>query len=237
MEELKTKVLLVEDEANLGSLLRDYLNAKGYDTILCTNGQDGFDTFAKNKFDLCILDVMLPIKDGFTLAKEIRQADKFIPIVFLTAKSLPDDKIEGFKSGADDYLTKPFNMEELLFRIKAILKRTSSVPGVADEEGNFHIGSYMFDSTKQVLKRGEEERKLTSKESELLRLLALNLNKTLDRNFALKTIWQDDSYFNARSMDVYITKLRKYLKEDENIEILNVHGKGFKLLVNAGQES
>lgn len=237
MEELKTKVLLVEDEANLGSLLRDYLNAKGYDTILCTNGQDGFDTFAKNKFDLCILDVMLPIKDGFTLAKEIRQADKFIPIVFLTAKSLPDDKIEGFKSGADDYLTKPFNMEELLFRIKAILKRTSSVPGVADEEGNFHIGSYMFDSTKQVLKRGDDERKLTSKESELLRLLALNLNKTLDRNFALKTIWQDDSYFNARSMDVYITKLRKYLKEDENIEILNVHGKGFKLLVNAGQES
>lgn len=237
MEELKTRILLVEDEANLGNLLKDYLNAKGYDTALCTNGQDGFDTFTKSKFDICILDVMLPIKDGFTLAKEIRQADKFIPIVFLTAKSLPDDKIEGFKSGADDYLTKPFNMEELLFRIKAVLKRTSAAPGVQDEEGNFKVGIYGFDSTKQILKWEDEERKLTSKESELLRLLCLNMNKTLDRNFALKTIWQDDSYFNARSMDVYITKLRKYLKEDPNIEILNVHGKGFKLLVNGPQEA
>lgn len=232
MEEIKTRILLVEDETNLGNLLKEYLNAKGYDAVLCTNGQEGFDTFVKQKFDICILDIMLPIKDGYTLAKEIRQADKFIPIIFLTAKSLPDDKIEGFKSGADDYLTKPFNMEELLFRIKAVLKRSSSVLGVTDEEGNFIIGNYSFDSTKQILRLAQNERKLTSKESELLRLLALNMNKTLDRNFALKTIWQDDSYFNARSMDVYITKLRKYLKEDERIEILNVHGKGFKLLVN-----
>lgn len=235
MEEVKTKVLLVEDEANLGNLLKDYLNAKGYETVLCTDGQEGFDTFTRQKFDICILDIMLPIKDGYTLAKEIRQADKFVPIIFLTAKSLPDDKIEGFKSGADDYLTKPFNMEELLFRIKAVLKRSSATPGVVDEEGNFTIGKYYFDSTKQVLKLGSEERKLTSKESELLRLLCLNMNKTLDRNFALKTIWHDDSYFNARSMDVYITKLRKYLKEDSSIEILNVHGKGFKLLVNQPQ--
>jgi len=232
MEEIKPKILLVEDETNLGTLLKDYLNVKGFETVLCTDGQQGFDTFAKQKFDLCILDIMLPVKDGFTLAKEIRQADKHIPIIFLTAKSLPDDKIEGFRSGADDYLTKPFNMEELLFRIKAILKRASTVPGVNDEEGNFIIGDYTFDATKQLLKHGSEERKLTSKESELLRLLCLNMNKTMDRNFALKTIWHDDSYFNARSMDVYITKLRKYLKADPRIEILNVHGKGFKLLVN-----
>jgi DNA-binding response OmpR family regulator len=232
MEEVKPKILLVEDEPNLGTLLKDYLNVKGFDTVLCTDGQQGFDTFAKQKFDLCILDIMLPVKDGFTLAKEIRQADKHIPIIFLTAKSLPDDKIEGFKSGADDYLTKPFNMEELLFRVKAVLKRASSVPGVNDEEGNFVIGNFIFDPTKQILKSDKEERKLTSKESELLRLLCLNMNKTMDRNFALKTIWHDDSYFNARSMDVYITKLRKYLKADPRIEILNVHGKGFKLLVN-----
>jgi len=232
MEEVKPKILLVEDETNLGTLLKDYLNVKGFETVLCTDGQQGFDTFAKQKFDLCILDIMLPVKDGFTLAKEIRQADKHIPIIFLTAKSLPDDKIEGFKSGADDYLTKPFNMEELLFRVKAVLKRASSVPGVNDEEGNFVIGNFTFDATKQLLKHDSEERKLTSKESELLRLLCLNMNKTMDRNFALKTIWHDDSYFNARSMDVYITKLRKYLKADPRIEILNVHGKGFKLLVN-----
>lgn len=232
MEEVKPKILLVEDEANLGTLLKDYLNVKGFETVLCTDGQQGFDTFAKQKFDLCILDIMLPLKDGFTLAKEIRQADKYIPIIFLTAKSLPDDKIEGFKSGADDYLTKPFNMEELLFRVKAILKRASTVPGVNDEEGNFVIGNFTFDANKQVLKSDTDEKKLTSKEAELLRLLCLNMNKTMDRNFALKTIWHDDSYFNARSMDVYITKLRKYLKADPRIEILNVHGKGFKLLVN-----
>jgi two-component system OmpR family response regulator len=233
MEEIKPRILLVEDETNLGNLLKDYLSAKGYEAVLCTDGQQGFDTFVKQTFDLCILDIMLPIKDGFTLAKEIRQANKYVPIIFLTAKSLPDDKIEGFKSGADDYLTKPFNMEELLFRIKAIMKRASSLPGVSNDESEFTIGKYTFDVTKQVLKMGDTEKKLTSKESELLRLLCLNMNKTLDRNFALKTIWQDDSYYNARSMDVYITKLRKYLKDDSSIEILNVHGKGFKLLVNA----
>jgi two-component system OmpR family response regulator len=233
MEEIKPRILLVEDETNLGNLLKDYLAAKGYEAVLCTDGQQGFDTFVKQTFDLCILDIMLPIKDGFTLAKEIRQANKYVPIIFLTAKSLPDDKIEGFKSGADDYLTKPFNMEELLFRIKAIMKRASTLPGISNDESEFTIGKYTFDVTKQILKMGDTEKKLTSKESELLRLLCLNMNKTLDRNFALKTIWQDDSYYNARSMDVYITKLRKYLKDDSSIEILNVHGKGFKLLVNA----
>ena len=232
MEDVQPKILLVEDEANLGLILKDYLIAKGYETTLVTDGQMGFDAFTKQKYDICLIDIMLPIKDGYTLAKEIRQSDQYVPIIFLTAKSLPDDKIEGFKAGADDYLTKPFNMEELIMRIKAVLKRTSVVAGSVDQDGNFVIGKYHFDSTKQVLKIGEVEKKLTSKESDLLRLLALNLNKTLDRNFALKSIWHDDSYFNARSMDVYITKLRKYLAEDKEIEILNVHGKGFKLLVN-----
>jgi len=232
MEEVQPKVLLVEDEANLGLILKDYLVAKGYETTLATDGQQGFDAFTKQKYDICLIDIMLPVKDGYTLAKEIRQSDQYVPIIFLTAKSLPDDKIEGFKAGADDYLTKPFNMEELIMRIKAVLKRTSVVPGSVDGDGNFVIGKYHFDSTKQILKIEGSEKKLTSKESDLLRLLALNLNKTLDRNFALKSIWHDDSYFNARSMDVYITKLRKYLSEDKDIEILNVHGKGFKLLVN-----
>jgi DNA-binding response OmpR family regulator len=233
MEDVKPKVLLVEDEPNLGNVLKDYLEAKGYETVLATNGQEGFDKFTSDRFDLCILDIMLPIKDGYTLAQEIRQANQSVPIIFLTAKSLPDDRISGFKAGADDYLTKPFNMEELLLRIQAVLKRTSGLPGVADEDSMFTIGAYSFDATRQLLSiEGGDAKKLTSKESELLRLLALNMNRTLDRALALKTIWGDDSYFNARSMDVYITKLRKYLKDDSRLEILNVHGKGFKLLVN-----
>ncbi len=231
-ETTKTSVLLVEDEINLGTLLKDYLIAKGFDVVLCRDGQDGFDAFTKQTFDICLLDIMLPVKDGYTLSREIRQADKFVPIIFLTAKSLPDDKIEGFKSGADDYLTKPFNMEELLLRIKAVLKRTTTSPGVTDDDSKFQLGEYVFNSNRQTLQIGEDVRKLTSKESDLLRLLCLNQNKTLDRNTALKTVWQDDSYFNARSMDVYITKLRKYLSDDTRVEILNVHGKGFKLLVD-----
>lgn len=224
------KILLAEDEPNLGSLLRDYLNAKGFETVLCENGQAAFDTFTQETFDLCLLDVMMPEKDGFTLAKEIRTINKAIPIIFLTAKSLAEDKIEGFNTGADDYLTKPFNMEELLMRIRAVLKRTSISTIEQIEEGAFTLGDYHFDSLKQELTIGNDMRKLTSKESELLRLLCEKANNILDRNYALKAIWQDDSYFNARSMDVYITKLRKYLKEDPRIQILNIHGKGFKLI-------
>ncbi len=224
------KILLAEDEPNLGSLLRDYLNAKGFETVLCENGQAAFDTFTQESFDLCLLDVMMPEKDGFTLAKEIRTINKAIPIIFLTAKSLAEDKIEGFNTGADDYLTKPFNMEELLMRIRAVLKRTSISTIEQIEEGAFTLGDYHFDSLKQELTIGNNMRKLTSKESELLRLLCEKANNILDRNYALKAIWQDDSYFNARSMDVYITKLRKYLKEDPRIQILNIHGKGFKLI-------
>jgi two-component system, OmpR family, response regulator len=226
----KTKVLLAEDDENLGSLLREYLNAKGFDTHLFANGELAFRDFVKNQYEICILDIMMPVKDGYTLAREIRQIDEDIPIIFLTAKSMKEDVIEGFSIGADDYITKPFSMEELLFRIEAILKRTSSAFRTAPVE-QFTIGKYSFDVKKQTLQDGDKVTRLTTKESELLKLLCSHQNKILDRNFALKTIWLDDNYFNARSMDVYITKLRKYLKDDDSVEIINVHGKGFKLVV------
>lgn len=226
----KAKILLVEDEPNLGSLLKEYLEAKGYSTVLAVNGKEGFDKFSKDKFNLCILDVMMPIKDGFTLAKEIRAVDGNVPIVFLTAKSMKEDAIQGFTIGADDYITKPFSMEELLLRIKAILKRTTN-NGKNTDQTEFKIGKYKFDHKHQILDLKGAQQKLTTKEAELLKLLCLHTNEVLDRNFALKAIWNDDNYFNGRSMDVYIAKLRKYLKEDPSVELLNVHGKGFKLLV------
>lgn len=227
----KIKVLLVEDDANLGTLLKEYLDAKGYETTLATNGKLGFDAFSKGKFALCILDVMMPVKDGFTLAKEIRGIDNEVPIVFLTAKSMKEDAIQGFNVGADDYITKPFSMEELLLRIQAILRRTSAPSQRNPVQAEYRIGKYRFDVQHQVLELGKAQQKLTTKEAELLKLLASSLNDVLDRNYALKAIWNDDNYFNGRSMDVYIAKLRKYLKEDPNVELLNVHGKGFKLLV------
>lgn len=225
------KILLVEDDANLGSLLQEYLIAKGYDCQLETDGDKGIKAFLKGAFDLCALDVMMPIKDGFTLAKEIRNTDKEVPIIFLTAKSLKEDKIEGFQSGADDYLTKPFSMEELLLRIKAILRRTNGANTVKQEVKHFEIGSLSFDYDRRILKGKENPgQKLTSKEADLLKLLCENTNDVLERTVALNKIWKDDSYFNARSMDVYITKLRKYLKVDPKLEIVNMHGRGFKLL-------
>ncbi len=229
--ETKPKILLAEDDQNLGTLLSEYLSLKGYSTTLTRNGQEAFDAFFKNNFSLCIFDVMMPLKDGFTLAKEIRKHNEEIPILFLTAKSLKEDTLEGFKSGADDYLTKPFSMEELLYRIKALLKRTQNLTK-EKEQTIFEIGKFHFDYNKQLLKTTQTEQKLTSKENELLKLLCTSRNGILDRTFALKKIWEDDSYFNARSMDVYITKLRKYLKADPQIEIINIHGKGFKLLIN-----
>jgi two-component system, OmpR family, response regulator len=225
----KTKILLVEDEPNLGSLLKEYLEAKDYSTVLAVNGKEGFEKFSKDKFNLCILDVMMPIKDGFTLAKEIRAIDPNVPIVFLTAKSMKEDAIQGFTIGADDYITKPFSMEELLLRIKAILKRSNGSPKNSDQN-EFKIGNYTFDYKHQALGLNGVNQKLTTKEAELLKLLCLHANDVLDRNFALKAIWKDDNYFNGRSMDVYIAKLRKYLKDDPSVELLNVHGKGFKLL-------
>ena len=230
MDEKNIKVLLAEDDENLGSLLREYLVAKELKTDLFVNGELALEGFKKNKYDLCILDVMMPKMDGFTLAREIRKLNKIVPFIFLTAKSLKEDVIEGFTAGADDYMTKPFSMEELLFRIHAILRRTNSNNN-SDTNETFKIGDYEFDSQKQILKYNGRDQKLTTKESELLKLLCNNMNNVLERNFALNTIWQEDSYFNARSMDVYITKLRKYLKEDPSIQILNIHGKGYKLIV------
>jgi len=225
----KLKILLCEDDGNLGMLLREYLQAKGYQAVLCQDGEVGYREFAKGKFDIAVLDVMMPKKDGFTLAQEIRQANTEIPIIFLTARALKDDILEGFKIGADDYITKPFSMEELVLRIEAILRRVHGKK--AKDATVFRIGRFVFDAQKQLLTIGEKQTKLTTKENELLALLCAHSNEILQRDFALKTIWIDDNYFNARSMDVYITKLRKHLKDDDQIEIINIHGKGYKLIV------
>ena len=231
MESNELKVLLAEDDKNLGAVLKAYLEAKGYQTTLCINGKEAFDIFNKKKIDFCIVDVMMPVKDGFTLAQEIRRLDKHIPILFLTAKSLQEDKIRGFEIGGDDYLTKPFSMEELLMRMKAILRRVNENNSTDNKTTIYKLGKLTFDYNRQLLTASSGENKLTSKEAELLRLLCENANDVLDRSVALNRIWQDDSYFNARSMDVYITKLRKYLKEDPAVELLNVHGIGFKLIL------
>ena len=222
------KVLLVEDDSNLGSITSDYLKAKGFNCSWEINGELGYREFVKNQYDIVILDVMMPIKDGFSTAKDIRGIDKKVPIIFLTAKSMKEDTLKGFEIGADDYITKPFNMEELTARISAILKRVSS-----DTESHFDdikIGKLTFNPKMQILSKGDFSVSLTTKESDLLILLYKNKNDILERDHALKAIWGDDNYFNGRSMDVYIAKLRKYLKHDEQIQIINVHGRGFKLL-------
>jgi two-component system OmpR family response regulator len=225
----KTKILLAEDDSNLGVLLKNYLTAKNYETTLSVNGSLALEAFSKDTFGLCILDIMMPEMDGLTLAKEIRLTRPDIPILFLTAKNQEEDIIEGFKSGADDYITKPFSMEELLYRIEAILRRTTNVV-IHKKEDSYTLGSYTFDPLKQLLVHHNEPIKLTTKESELLDMLCRHGNDILERNFALKTIWIDDNYFNARSMDVYITRLRKYLRKDPSIKILNIHGRGYKLI-------
>ena len=225
----KTRILLCEDDENLGMLLREYLQAKGYNVTLAPDGEAGFQHFSNEKFDLCILDVMMPKKDGFTLAQDIRKVNSVIPIVFLTAKSLKEDVLEGFRIGADDYITKPFSMEEMLLRIEAIMRRIS---GKKSKNGTeYQLGSMIFDAQKQTLVTDNGTTKLTTKECERLALLVQNANSILERNYALKTIWVEDNYFNARSMDVYITKLRKLLKDDPEVEIINIHGKGYKLIV------
>jgi len=232
MEKNKIQVLLAEDDHNLGSILKTFLEAKGYITTLCINGLDALNVYnEKNNFDFCIIDVMMPVKDGFTLAKDIRKVNKKIPILFLTAKSMQEDKQKGFELGADDYLTKPFNMDELLMRMLAIIRRS----GLKNRDKNsniFILGTYTFDYNRQLLSKIDFEQKLTSKEADLLELLCENVNEVVERPYALNKIWHDDSYFNARSMDVYIAKLRKYLKEDKNVELINVHGIGFRLVVN-----
>ncbi len=224
----KIKLLVVEDDPNLGQILSDYLRLKDYDPTLCIDGEIGLETFRNGQFDLCLLDIMMPKKDGITLAKDIRLLNKDIPIIFLTAKSLKEDTIDGFRAGADDYITKPFSMEELLLRIHAVLRR--SLKGDKQQKTIFKFGESTFDYDKQTLIIKDQKIKLTNKESQLLRLLAQNMNEVLDRSAALKMIWRDDSYFNARSMDVYIAKLRKYLKPDDSVAIITIHGEGFKLI-------
>jgi two-component system OmpR family response regulator len=223
-------ILLAEDDDNLGQLLQTFLKAKGYQVELARNGKHAYEKYTDGHFDFCIFDVMMPEMDGFTLAKEVRLIDPKIPILFLTAKAMKEDKLEGFESGADDYMTKPFTMEELLARIEAILRRTA--PSDNDENEMQQIGNIQYEPVSRILHLKEENKKLTTKEGQLLHLLCKNRNEVLDRQAALRAIWGDDNYFNGRSMDVYIAKLRKLLKEDERIEILNIHGKGFKLIVH-----
>jgi two-component system, OmpR family, response regulator len=223
------RILLAEDDSNLGLLLKNYLTAKNYETSLYVNGVQALSGFQTRSFDLCVLDIMMPEMDGLTLAREIRKQNPEMPVIFLTAKNQQEDILEGFRSGADDYITKPFSMEELILRIEAILRRTSVI-AVAKKEESYSIGHYNFDPLKQILAFKGHEIKLTTKESELLELLCRNENMILERNFALKAIWTDDNYFNARSMDVYISRLRKYLNKDASVKIVNVHGRGYKLI-------
>jgi DNA-binding response OmpR family regulator len=228
------KILLVEDDPNLGLLLQDYLQLKGkFDVVLCKDGEEGLKAFTKQTFDLLILDVMMPKKDGFTLGKEIRKMNTSVPIIFATAKSMIEDKTQAFNLGGDDYITKPFRIEELLLRINALLKRVNDGGKESGEKlTHFKIGKYEFDYTTQIIHEGDQKQKLSTKEAELLRLLCLKQNEVLTREEALLNIWHDDNYFNGRSMDVFLSKIRKYLKDDPKVEIINVHGKGYKLLVN-----
>ena len=229
------KILLVEDDPNLGLLLQEYLQLKGdFEIVLCTDGEEGLRAFQKQSFDLCILDVMMPKKDGFTLGRDIRKLNENVPIIFATAKSMMEDKASAYDLGGDDYITKPFRTEELLLRINALLKRVA-VKGpltTAPAQTRFEIGKYTFDYTTQLIHFNGQQQKLSTKEAELLQLLCLKKNAVLTREEALLSIWHDDNYFNGRSMDVFLSKLRKYLREDPTVEILNVHGKGYKLLVN-----
>ena len=229
--ENEIKLLLCEDDPNLGSLLAHYLTTKGYAVDLRTDGKQGLEAHAKNNYDLLMLDVMMPVKDGFTLAREIRRTDEKVPIIFLTAKSMKQDTITGFQNGADDYITKPFVMEEVLLRVSAVLKRSRGITPKEQAPTSYPLAGFTFDVRKQLLLGHGEERKLTTKETDLLQLLCEHRNGLLPRSEALKHVWGDDNYFNGRSMDVYIAKLRKYLQPDARVEIINVHGKGFRLSV------
>lgn len=231
MKNIKYRILLAEDDNNLGKVLKDSLELEDNYVELFTDGEQAWKSFNKDDFDICILDVMMPIKDGFTLAKEIKKVAPNMPIIFLTAKSMKEDKLEGFRIGADDYMTKPFSFEELQLRIEAIMRRVDSAILPSNTQSEFNIGKYKYVDNDRALSINNQSNKLTTKEAELLKLLAHNANKIVDRDIALKTIWGNDNYFTGRSMDVYITKLRKYLKEDENIEIVNIHGQGFKLII------
>jgi DNA-binding response OmpR family regulator len=232
METDNKKILLVEDDQNFGAILKDYLMLNDFDVTLAKNGMEGFEKFKKDTYDLCILDVMMPYKDGYTLAKEIREKNKEVPIIFLTAKSMKEDVLKGYKVGADDYLNKPFDSEVLLMKIRAIIQRKSSDTKTDVTKFEFIVGNFHLNSKLRFLTfKNEEPIKLSPKENELLKLLVLYENDLMPRELALTKIWRDDNYFTSRSMDVYIAKLRKYLKLDSNVEILNIHGEGFRLVV------
>lgn len=222
------RILLAEDDKKLGMILKAFLDSKGFVTTLCVNGEEALNCFSAAQFDFCLFDVTMPVMDGFTLARQIKSVSPATPIVFLTARKDQESVLEGFKIGADDYITKPFSMDELVARLKAIHRRCSFVyvqPSV------FQLGGFSFDAPRHELSKGNDVKKLTSKESDLLLLLCENMGNTLERSKALRQIWKEESYLNARSMDVYITKLRKYFKDDPNVDIQNVHGVGFKLVV------
>ncbi|MCK5281745.1 MAG: response regulator transcription factor [Cyclobacteriaceae bacterium] len=226
---IKYKLLLVEDDENLGFMLKDNLEMSGYEVRLCRDGALGLTAFHNESYHLCIFDVMLPFKDGFTLAEDVRKYNQKIPIIFLTAKSQKDDRIKGFKLGGDDYITKPFSLEEFLLRIEAVLKRVYDRPTTADQTHQFSIGKFTFDFNNQLLFINEKSTKLTNKEARLLKILVQHKNQVVERDVIMKTIWEDDGYFVARSMDVFISKLRKYLEPDPSVNIKNVHGVGYRL--------
>ena len=231
---MNKKILLVEDDPNFGSILRDYLSMNDFDVVLAKNGMEGFEKFKRDNYDLCILDVMMPYKDGYTLAKEIREKNKEVPIIFLTAKSMKEDVLKGYKVGADDYLNKPIDSEVLLMKIRAIIQRKATEVKSDVTKFEFTIGKFSLNSKLRFLDfPGDETIKLSPKENELLKMLALHENDLMPRELALTKIWRDDNYFTSRSMDVYIAKLRKYLKPDENVEIINIHGEGFRLAIKA----
>lgn len=232
METENKKILLVEDDPNFGAILKDYLMLNDFEVVLAKNGMEGFEKFKKDTYDLCILDVMMPYKDGYTLAKEIREKNKEVPLIFLTAKTMKEDVLKGYKVGADDYLNKPFDSEVLLMKIKAIMQRKQSENKTDNLKFEFQIGKFHLNSKLRFLTYlNDEPIKLSPKENELLKMLALHENDLMPRELALTKIWRDDNYFTSRSMDVYIAKLRKYLKSDEDVEILNIHGEGFRLVI------
>jgi two-component system, OmpR family, response regulator len=231
MKHIKPRLLLVEDDPNLSFVIKEYLEILNYETTVCTDGEAGLEAFNQGKYDLVLLDVMMPKKDGFTVAEEIRKTNDATPIIFLTAKTLKEDRVKGFQSGCDDYITKPFSTEELSLRIKAILKRCMFAQNGFSENSvkTFEIGKYIFDFENLVLKSENIQQPLTRKEGALLKLLCVYKNKLLPREIALKSVWGGDDYFVGRSMDVFIAKLRKYFKDDPDISITNIHGSGFKL--------
>jgi len=234
METENKKILLVEDDPNFGTVLKDYLAMNDYDVTHAKNGMEGFEKFKKGDYDLCILDVMMPYKDGFTLAKEIREKNEDVPIIFLTAKAMKEDVLKGYKVGADDYLNKPFDSEVLLMKIKAIIQRKATDSIADSKQFEFEVGNFFLNSKLRFLTfKKEAPIKLSPKENELLRLLALHKNDLMPRELALTKIWRDDNYFTSRSMDVYIAKLRKYLGKDDGVEIVNIHGEGFRLVVKS----